>query len=854
MNMRTTFMLMAATVVAPPCAQQPTESAADVFRGLAAPQTAAAPSTADQRAAAFPMLKTIPADVDAFCAFTHLGEHLARIQRSGRLEELTGSPVEIPEAFLNLEGFSLALGKGSSASLEAVSPLLTFLSSASQTESVSWLWAKMAKSSLSEIIYSTSRDTLARQGREAEAQMPEVLVHPIYAVVSFRPTETMVKDWGNSLISMLQGFAGQGEEGEPGSAEGREVESVEINGMSGIRVKGSALVSQEPSGEPSDALRKNIAERTFYVLMKVDATSITTVICERPEEIRLAATPKESILASDLMAPTDAHPGLISVGYANPEFVRWNSSFSMDSYVDTAECFRSVFEKLGEAEPASQEAFRKAAAAITFALGSWEKMSQLTPGKPTFMQCWAEADAIEAESITPMVQGVSYGPTRLRLASMADAPDTIFYAEGGGVQRKEPLPSLMECLNGALDVVHGTLLTLPEEAQDEYSSSWQMAMSFLPECRGLASALQVIGSGLTGSGAVVVDAGGSLPASLGGIPGNKIAIPRLSFCADVSDRARLQEGWRQILSVAGNIATKLGQDPAVVGMLPIMPANAGNAVSYSVALPFFTEDMVPNATVSDTSLALGTSSKLNERVVNSATGNMDFVGAVFSFNPAPLASTLRGIADSLAASLPSGAECIGGRCAGGVGSPAVEESVESATDESAAVESATDAAATDSSDTCIELPAGDVDAADDDAADDDAADDDAAANDDADTDADDDGEIEVEVSTASEEKSGASGKAREETESAGDEAAAEGVVITEEDASSGDDDDGETSLSEEELTEREVAELEATERVENVEQAAQVAEFFARWVKSVHGVVTPAGEGSQAFRIRIRLR
>ncbi len=815
MNMRTTFMLMAATVVAPLCAQQPTESAADVFRELASPQTATAPSTVEQRAAAFPMLKSIPADVDAFYAVTHLGDHLVRIQRSGRLEELVGQPVELPEAFLNLEGFSLALGRGSAASLEALTPLLTFLSSAPQTESVSGLWAKMAKESLSEIISNTSRDVLARQGKAAEAQVPEVLVHPIYAVVSFRPSETMVQDWGNSLISMLQGMAGQEGEGASDGAEGCEVESVEINGLSGIRIRGSAMVSHEPSGEASDSLMKNIEERTFYVLMKVDATSITTVICERPGEISFAATPAESILASDLMTPTDAHPGMISVGYANPEFIRWNNSFSMSSYASTAKCLQSVFEKLGEAEPTSQEAFGKAAAAISSALGSWEKMSQTTPGKPAFVQCWAEADAIEMESIIPMSQGMSYGSTRLRLASIADAPDTIFYAEGGGVQRKEPLPSLMDCLNGALDVVHGALLTLPEQSQDEYSSLLQTATLFLPECQGLASALQVMGSGLTGSGALVVDAGGSLPAALGGIPGNRIAIPRLSFCADVSDRSRLEEGWKQILSVAGSVATKLGQDPAVVGMLPIMPANAGSAVSYSVALPFFTEDMVPNATVSDTALALGTSSKLNERVVNSATGNMDFVGAVFSFNPAPLASSLRGIADAYTASLPSESDVDG-------------------TVEAAAVEAATDETGTDSSDTCAEAPTDDSDA------------------DDSANEADEE-EVVVDVSTVCEEGDETPGAPCVEGKAIDDDEV-EGVVITEEESTSGEDDACSPSLAEAALTEREVAELEARERAESMEEVAQAAEFFARWVESIRGVITPAGEGSQAIRIRIRLR
>jgi hypothetical protein len=66
-------------------------------------------------------------------------------------------------------------------------------------------------------------------------------------------------------------------------------------------------------------------------------------------------------------------------------------------------------------------------------------------------------------------------------------------------------------------------------------------------------------------------------------------------------------------------------------------------------MPWFTPDMVPSLTVSDTAFAAGTSSTLNEELVATASGSVPFAGSVFSIQFQPLATTARGIADALAA-------------------------------------------------------------------------------------------------------------------------------------------------------------------------------------------------------------
>lgn len=786
MNTRTTFMLMAATVVAPLYAQQPTESAADIFQTLAASQPAAVQATVEQKAAAFPALKAVPADADAFFCFTHVAEHVERLRQAGCLGALLEGE---DNPLLRVEGLSVALGKGSSASLEAISPLLRLASSQDQVGTVTQIWASQAKENLSAVLSRVAADALAQQSQEATAQSPEVLVHPIYLTVTFKPTEPRVQDWGNSLTSSLQGFASRVDEvGEPVDPSGKPIESVDINGMSGIRIKGSVFSQGAETPTDKTPLGQELEKRTFYLLVKSDAASISVVLCERPDEIHFASIPEESVLATDKLASSALRPGMIAAAYANPELTRWNQSFSLQSFVDTANAIRSQFEHLGPVDPASKEAYDKAAAAVGMVAEQVEKFYRATPGVPSLMQLWTEGKSVVMESTSPLPEGVSYLPTRLRLTGLAKEADTILYFEGGSVQRKEALPSSSSILDGALDVARAVLLTLPEQKQDEYSAQWQMVNSFLPDAKSLSSALELMGSGLTGSSALVVDAGGSLPPALGGTPGNKIAIPRISVYSGISDRSRLAAAWQQVLAVAGNVAVKLGQDPAIVGMLPIMPTHAGDAMSYSVALPFFTEDMAPNVTINDTALALGSSPVLNSRVVASATGAVDFTGAVFSFHPAPLAASLRAIADSLAASLPE-----------------------------------------DDAD-CVEAPLDDE--------------------------AEEENPYVVVDSGATQAE-----EAADETSSTEEEPAAESDDADGEEADGGDGDDEDDLDDEEEEEGVDIAEVElmpaevaAMERAENAEDAAQAAEFLSRNVESVHGVVVPAGEGSQTLRIQVNLR
>ena len=104
MNMRTTLMLMAATM-APIYAQEPAESSAQTYARLAAPVTAPA-TTPSQRAAVYPSLAYIPADAEVILTINNISEI------AGTFAKAIGETDGMPEEFTLLDALTIATGKG----------------------------------------------------------------------------------------------------------------------------------------------------------------------------------------------------------------------------------------------------------------------------------------------------------------------------------------------------------------------------------------------------------------------------------------------------------------------------------------------------------------------------------------------------------------------------------------------------------------------------------------------------------------------------------------------------------------------------------------------------------------------
>lgn len=632
MNIRTTLMLMAATVAAPLSAQQP----AEVYTALTAATTANA--STEQRAAAMPALAAIPANCEACYTVTNIPGVFDNLHKMGVISQ--EDMLSMPEEVKAINSVALGFGNGGAATLNAAMRLYNCLNATELLPALNTLPLVTAEE-YATILKQEYDKAVASVNTEITEILSSVKLAPIYSVLAVNSGyEGMLEEWYTLLQETLN---------EAPAEEGFEV--VTVNGFSGIKFTLSKE-DAEPSewdSEAEAAIKKALAERSVYVLFKLEGSKIIAAICENPEELQTAATAQDSILGTDKLAKLDSKltQGLTILGYSSPEFTNAYYSQNYGDMLKLAQTVENMFSALAAKGDANSATFAAASKASGTIINACKALTVCTQDRPC-VGALSWGNGVMDVDVFCDNCGYTYAPAKLSLLNKAADPNTVFYLESGYLKGHK-LPEFETLLDAGLAVIDGMVATTTSETQASATASMAMVKAFLPELKQAVQAVSTIGSGLDNTCAVVVDKNATMPELLGGKPGNTTEFPRVAFYSGVSDRAKLSEGWDALLAVAGNVAQKAGQNPQVVNMLPIVPKMVGQATSYSVSMPWFTENLVPNLTVSDTAFVVGSSSKLNAELAETATGTLDFNGCVCTLKFAPLASMLRSIADDMTA-------------------------------------------------------------------------------------------------------------------------------------------------------------------------------------------------------------
>ncbi len=643
MTTRTILLTLAATV-APLYAQQPGAPvpAAQLFTTLAAPAGESTSATPEQRAQVFGALALLPPSISDVTVLTNVGGNLLRLAESGKLPELDAS--DLPAELLALDNIALASTPANAATRALLEHALVSLSTVGSTLRLAEEWGGDARRELSDTIIETlvlradAASTLP-EGTADDAHLPAA-----YLVLTTKPGEEgLLKECSGHLLADLQ----------DGSRPGVTLVN-DANGFSGIRMD----VTETYRAELDEATRNmaprrreqllnELAKHPLYILTRQQGNALIIALCEDPQELKFAASPADSLLSTDMLAACDANlaHGMIAAAHVSPELSSIGNAVNSRPGIRLAEGVSSVFARLAEQEPANKEAYEKAAAAVRFLTEEMQKFTRPI-SRPTFLQIWCDGDLHLAA--TADAQGCSYRSGELRLATMADAPKTSLYSESTPMKLGITPPDSQELLEAVFSAAEGFSLTLAEEDRAQTEAALTTVKAFLPELRSLAAAASTIGDGLNGQLAVVMDSHLSpLPAVPGAQPGIQADTPRFAIYAGVDDRSKLGEGWDALRACAAQVAVKLGAPAEIINMLPISSRQVGTAMSYSITLPFFTQDAVPSVAVTDTGLTVGSSANLTAEVANSATGSTPFKGGVFALKFAPLAKTLRSLATAL---------------------------------------------------------------------------------------------------------------------------------------------------------------------------------------------------------------
>ncbi len=644
MTTRTILLTLAASV-APLYAQQPATPApaAEVFTAMAAPATPAQAASADQRAEVFSALALLPQDIPDVAVLTNVGGNLLSLAQSGRLPELDAG--DIPAELLSLDNIALANTAATPATSALLQRVLISLSTVQSSVELAEKWGADARDELSDAII---EELLLRA--DAGMALPEgategVRLPTSYAIVTTKAgEEALVQECAALLLSSLQ------EETRPGITAVNDA-----NGFSGIRMDVVETfraeleeATQDMAPRRREQLLAELAQHPLHILLRQQGNALILALCEDPQELKLAASPAESLLATDKLAACDANLGkrLLAAARISPELSAACQAVHEQPTYRLAEGISAVFTRLGGQDSANKEAFDKAAAGISFLSAELRKLSRPIT-RPSTLQLWCDGDL--HLTATSDAQGCSYCPGELRLVTMASAPQTSLYAESTPMQLGlNNLPDAQALLEAAFATAEGFALTVDGEERTQTAAAISTVKTFLPELQALAAASSTVCSGLNGQTALVMDSAYTpIPPVAGAQPGTHADAPRFAIYAGVSDRSKLSSGWEDLRAAAGQIAVKFGAPAEIVNMLPIASKQEGAAMSYSISLPFFSQDAVPCLAVTDSGLTLGSSVNLTTKVANSATGTTPFAGAAFALKFAPLAKTLRSLATAL---------------------------------------------------------------------------------------------------------------------------------------------------------------------------------------------------------------
>ncbi len=618
-------------------------SAAQVFTALATPAAAQPAATPEQRAQVFNALALLPQDIADFAVLTQLGDNMKKLAACGKLPAMDASC--LPPELLALDNAALASTQATPATYALLQHALVVLNTVADSFTLAYGWASEARQELEDTIIEElvqRADALSTLGDNATEG---VHLPASYVVFTSKPgEEAVLQEAAKGILQDIQ------QPNRPGVTVVNDV-----NGFSGIHmnvVETYKAELEEATSEMAprrkEQLLQELAKHPVHILVRQQGNALILGLCEDPQELKLAATPAESLLATDKLAACDAtlNKGMIAAVHTSPQLAALGNEINIRPTLRMAEGISTVFTKLAEKEPAHKDAYEKAAAAVNLLSGELGKFIRPVT-QPGTMQMWCDGDL--HLSATGDAQGCSYSPGTLRLAAMADAPATTFYMESTPVHMGLAPADDKSLLEAVFSAAEGFALTLKPEKRPEAEAALQMAKAFIPDLQALAAAGCTMGSGLDGQVAFVLDAApGMLPQFSATQPGSVHAeIPRMALYAGVKDRSKLGSGWDEALTAAGQVAAKFGLPPTIIHMLPVARTQVGSAMSYSLALPFSLQGVSPSLAVADTGVALGSSPELNTQVVESATGTAPFAGAVFALKFKPLAQTLRSLATAL---------------------------------------------------------------------------------------------------------------------------------------------------------------------------------------------------------------
>lgn len=613
------------------------ETATAILQNISAPAQPAS-ATLEQRTAKLGILALIPADAESFIAIPHAAQSARNLLASPLLQmALQGKQANIlPQTDL-IKSLALASGPGSSRTVGKSIIAFSFLYRGHmyQQQLTSRAFSEYRKGimQLHESDLDEPAQQLARK-KLTETNQKNIFDsnrHMIRALAM--SLDCMGDSWKNISLTGVAELAPEAIAFIPSYIEYLKTKTSSLPGNSltwhqgtyaGYEWKGLAFDGQamarfleneyrQHSATPDDNERRALqmlATVKFHYLMAVKDNKLLLSICTNPaKDIRLAATPQDSILATGKAAFADAR--LIH----NPDCLSLVDRSFFTSLHETA---RGLVDRLPEELKTPQ---------------MLEKLDFLTSTSSenrsdTTCLIWADK-GIHIETTSGASEDFDLN-SPLRLLSFADKPGTILYAE----YTATPLLS-KQILELAEIELADTFGPLPPQVQNVWKHT------------------KTVFSGMTGQTGIFIDNKGIFPTD---IPdkehglGNLI-LPRIALYKGVGNRQTIADGWNLLYKAADRVAEDIldCELPASkqISKTPVDTYQFTGIDSYTVDAsepgePAYSIDLFSlclsgtRIAITDKTWVIGTESLVTDVAVAAEAPASGLKGAAFALRTAPI--------------------------------------------------------------------------------------------------------------------------------------------------------------------------------------------------------------------------
>jgi len=469
-------------------------------------------------------------------------------------------------------------------------------------------------------------------GSIEKANMP-----PIY--IAFKVKEAQKEVAAQQLTSSLGMLAMLGEVASP-----VEVEKSGFK-LAGYKISGAKI--SEMLAQQKEALKEQLEpenlDRLIAALTKKDIVIVSGLVGDYAvvflgssvDDLVLAATPGDSLTATDALAFTD--------GYVSKDLslFTYGEKGALKTLVDSSKGISSIANGIRDGLSGSEGLgdTRDLETLLQVVTDREAALLKLSSTEALGMIGYLE-DGFKLETYGGTDSGMMDWKTPNKLAHLGNSPDVVLFVNGTcDAVYDERAKAYFESL---LETAYAITLKVAEvpAAEGELAQFKQMAAMFDKDFRSdvvsFWDASQSVSGGLGQERALVLDLKGGVPA-LPGLPQSfvdKGKFPRLSLIAPVTDRTKLAAAWDGMNTSATSLLAKAS---AMAGkeipMQKPLSSEKNGFITWFFPMPFFNDDFLPSVTVGDKWFAASSSKTQSLDLLGQATaGGATSTGLTFTVN------------------------------------------------------------------------------------------------------------------------------------------------------------------------------------------------------------------------------